>query len=952
MAEVLERLTAALSDRYRIERELGRGGMATVFLAEDLKHHRQVAIKVLQPELAAALGPERFLREIESTARLTHPHILPVHDSGSADGLLYYVMPYVRGESLRERLRCEPQLPVETALQIAREAADALGYAHQQGLIHRDVKPENILLEEGHAVLADFGIARAVESAGGEALTQTGFVAGTPLYMSPEQASGSGRLDGRSDLYSLACVLYEMLAGQPPFTGPTVESLTHQHLSVEPRSVTALRPRVPQPVDRVLTKALAKAPADRFGSATDFAAALAAGAIAPEHGPSRSRGRLIVAAAAVAVVALVAVAAWQRWGPLESWLGGAGHGPPAKKEWILVAEFGGPPDDSTLAPAVRDLVSAALDQSPTLATVPRSQVRLALEMAGKPVTTRVEVELARELAYRLQIRAVLDGNVSNLGRSYSVVLRVVDADSGRVVLTKSAAAKSRDDLIPTIGGLVRKLRAGLGENRRAMRATDAIPLTSAATPSFEAYKLMRRAGSLNDSGHPEAAIPLLREALALDPDFAGAWGTLGFAFGGTGQVDSALLAFDEALRRPRRLGRMQRFNIELVRALTDSDLPGALAVSERALAYDSTYARITNIALVFGEMGRFEDALETIRRAIRLNQGLVRPVVHMSEAQFLACLSRYDEARRVVYPIEGSRGQLMRASVELAACNWAGAESLAVAVAEGLVYPATDRWIAAVQLASAQAGRGALEAAAESYRRAEDVAADSPDPTALRLHARRGRMMLTIVTGGAIAIPAEEVLHETSASVLLNGGLRAALAGDRNEARRRLISARACSRRELADWTGPAALLEAQIAALAGDWPAAVRVLRPVALLPTRLSMVMYPTAMHEIRWFLADAFEKLAQPDSVAAYLEKITSDSAPTYRDEHIHGVAVTMAHRRLVMLYARMGRLEDAERHLALLQRMWARPGPIARRMLDEARGGVASARAMARPERTRT
>src|ERR1044071_1886471 len=210
MTDAGARLTSALADRYRLERELGAGGMATVYLAEDLRHHRKVAIKVLRPELASAVGPERFLREIETTANLRHPHILPLYDSGEAEGFLYYVMPFIEGQSLRDRMGSGTPIPVEDALRITREVADALGYAHARGVIHRDIKPENILLEGGHAVVADFGIAKAVSAAGAEQLTRTGVSIGTPSYMSPEQASGE-QLDGRSDLYALGCVLYEML---------------------------------------------------------------------------------------------------------------------------------------------------------------------------------------------------------------------------------------------------------------------------------------------------------------------------------------------------------------------------------------------------------------------------------------------------------------------------------------------------------------------------------------------------------------------------------------------------------------------------------------------------------------------------------------------------------------------------------------------------------------------
>jgi len=328
MADERDRLTAALAGRYTIERELGRGGMATVYLAEDVKHRRRVAIKVLHPELAAALGPERFLREIETTAALRHPHILPLYDSGQAGGqavrrsaptagppdrptadFLFYVMPYVEGESLRDRLDREKQLPLDDALQIAREVADALSYAHSRGVIHRDIKPENILLESGHAVVADFGIARAITAAGGDRLTQTGVAVGTPAYMSPEQGAGSGELDGRSDLYALGCVLYEMLAGQPPFTGPTVASVLSQHLTAEPRAITQIRPAVPAEVAGVLQRALAKNPADRFNPVAQFADALqrpVRGAAVVSMAPRR--GWLV--AAAVAVVVVVAGVAW------------------------------------------------------------------------------------------------------------------------------------------------------------------------------------------------------------------------------------------------------------------------------------------------------------------------------------------------------------------------------------------------------------------------------------------------------------------------------------------------------------------------------------------------------------------------------------------------------------------------------------------------------------------
>ncbi|HLQ22621.1 MAG TPA: protein kinase [Gemmatimonadales bacterium] len=279
MADLRDGLEAELRGRYVIERELGRGGMATVFLARDLRHERPVALKVLHPELAATLGPERFLREIRLAARLQHPHILTVLDSGDAAGQLWFTMPYVEGETLRDRLRREGQLPLDDALRIARETADALDYAHQRGVVHRDVKPENILLAGRHALVADFGIARALgvgDGSGGpgltreQRLTETGMSVGTPAYMSPEQASGDREVDARSDIYSLGCVLYEMLAGEPPFTGPTAQAILLRKFTENPRPLRAVRDTVPEAIEQAVAKALARSPADRFPSAGEF----------------------------------------------------------------------------------------------------------------------------------------------------------------------------------------------------------------------------------------------------------------------------------------------------------------------------------------------------------------------------------------------------------------------------------------------------------------------------------------------------------------------------------------------------------------------------------------------------------------------------------------------------------------------------------------------------------
>ena len=307
-------MRSALADRYRIERELGQGGMATVYLAQDLKHDRKVAIKVLRPELAAVIGAERFLSEIKTTANLQHPEILPLHDSGQADSFLFYVMPYVEGESLRERLNREKQLPIADAVRIATEVAGALDYAHRHGVIHRDIKPENILLHDGRALVADFGIALALTSAGSR-MTETGMSLGTPHYMSPEQAMGDRELTPRSDVYALGAMTYEMLLGEPPFTGPTAQSIVAKVMTERPAPLLPRRDRIPPQVEDAVLTALEKLPADRWGTAKEFAEAIQGGSLRPSRADPRRRPRRprdpLRLGLAVALVVAAGFAAWQ-----------------------------------------------------------------------------------------------------------------------------------------------------------------------------------------------------------------------------------------------------------------------------------------------------------------------------------------------------------------------------------------------------------------------------------------------------------------------------------------------------------------------------------------------------------------------------------------------------------------------------------------------------------------
>ena len=470
MPELLDSLRDALAERYAVERELGRGGMATVFLAEDRKHGRPVAIKVLHAELAAALGAERFLREIEIAARLQHPHILPLYDSGSAADFLYYVMPYVEGESLRDRLTREKQLSLEDTLHVATEVAGALAYAHSRGVVHRDIKPENIMLSGGTAVVADFGIARAVSAAGGgQHLTQTGTIIGTPAYMSPEQASGSDELDGRSDEYSLACVVYEMLVGLPPFTGPTAQAIIARHSLdvVSPPSI--VRSSIPDAVEGAILRALSKVPADRYPTTALFAEALntpsaATGAArrATLPGARTLRGPvgrwrvLAVAGTVVLVVAVTALVLRRRVAP------GTGETVGLDPRHVAVLYFDDQSRDRRLG-YLADGFTEAL-----IAELGRVQPLVVTSRNGVSQYRHVTIPLD-SIARALDVGTLVFGAVEDVAGRVRVSVRLIDGASGADYKRGSFELPAGNVLVArdTLAGQVAEfLRERLGEEVR------------------------------------------------------------------------------------------------------------------------------------------------------------------------------------------------------------------------------------------------------------------------------------------------------------------------------------------------------------------------------------------------------------------------------------------------------------------------------------------------------
>src|SRR5688500_12782839 len=384
----IERLRKALSQSYTVDRELGRGGMATVYLAQDIKHDRVVALKVLHPDLAASLGPDRFLREIKLAARLNHPHILPLFDSGDADGLLYYVMPYVEGESLRERLDREQQLPIEEAIHHTRSIASALDYAHRQGIVHRDIKPENVMLYEGEAMVMDFGIAKAVSAAGHETLTQTGMMVGTPAYVSPEQAAGEANLDGKSDQYSLGCVLFEMLTGERPFTRQTAPAAPAKHCTEPVPPVRTLRAAVPESIERALSRAMSTEASKRYPTSAMFAQALASGSVSTPTDTQTVPQPTVSAAKSVAV--------------------------------LPFANMSADPENEYFTDGMAEEIISALTKIQSLRVISRTS---SFAFKGKN-------EDISEIGRKLKVSTVLEGTVRKLGNRLRVTAQLVNVADG------------------------------------------------------------------------------------------------------------------------------------------------------------------------------------------------------------------------------------------------------------------------------------------------------------------------------------------------------------------------------------------------------------------------------------------------------------------------------------------------------------------------------------------
>jgi TolB-like protein/Flp pilus assembly protein TadD/tRNA A-37 threonylcarbamoyl transferase component Bud32 len=529
-ADPLDHLTRALADRYRIERELGEGGMATVYLAQDLKHQRKVAIKVMKPELAAAIGAERFLREITIAASLNSPHIVPLFDSGEADGLLFYVMPYIDGESLRDRLRREKQLPIEDAISIVQQVARALAYASAHGVVHRDIKPANILLIEDHALVADFGVARVFAESDAVRLTHTGMAMGTPAYVSPEQAAGDPGVDVRTDIYALGCVLYETLAGETPYTGATAQSIVAQHFSGAVPEVRRVRALVPEHVERAIMRALAKLRADRFTTPQDFAAAL---------GGSQGPGKVFVTTpkGMTAQGGLRRAAPWVAFAAVGTLVLLFAFNIGGLRDRLTRMAGGGVSDDSRRAIAVLPFqnVGAAEEEyfSDGLTEeliVTLSQLR-SLRVAARTSSFAFKGPQrdVREIARRLSVSSLLVGSVRKTANRVRVTAQLVDASSGLDIWSEIYEETDLSDIFDIQADIATQIAGALEAN---LAASDRARLARKPTENLEAYTLyLKGLYFWNRRGERlTTAIDYFNRAIAVDSQYARAYAGIANTF--------------------------------------------------------------------------------------------------------------------------------------------------------------------------------------------------------------------------------------------------------------------------------------------------------------------------------------------------------------------------------------------------------------------------------------
>jgi eukaryotic-like serine/threonine-protein kinase len=801
MSELVERLQAALGDAYRIERELGGGGMSHVFLARETALGRSVVVKVLPPETSASVNIERFRREIQLAASLQHPHIVPVLAAGQSGDLLYYTMPLVEGESLRAKLAREGEMPVSDAVRVLRDVVDALAYAHARGVVHRDIKPDNVLITGSHAVVTDFGVAKAMSaSSGSSSLTSLGVALGTPAYMSPEQAAADPHVDHRADLYAVGAMAYEMLCGRPPFSGMSPQQVLAAHVTLPPAPLSGQRTSVPPALNTLVMRCLEKKPADRVQSAAEMltqlqAMATPSGGMAPTGATSAftsgaeaalrranpARVAILFALASIAVLAVVFVLR-QRLG-LPDWVlpgavvllaiglpimimtgrkerervlaaatgtycvpdagvakhltwhkailgGGLAFGALAaivigytvmrvlgigsigtlqakglikERQPILLAEFENRAPDSTLGPTLTEALRVDLTQSQSVKLVDGQAVSDALTRMQKPATSVLTPALARELAQREGIPAIVTGEIAPVGKSYVLSANVVSTANASVLTALRETAANDGELIPAVDRLSRALRERVGESLVTIRA-DA-PLAHVTTTSLEALRKYSQGMRLADAGREEEAIPLMQQATAIDTSFAMAWRKLSVLLGNNGgSLSQAAAAGTHAYQHRDRLSELEKqATVAYYFDQVDHD-PAKVIAAYRAMLTidpDNDIAQ-NNLAITLSVSGQYAE----------------------SESLAVACINRGQFANCPFHAIRAQLLQRKPAAAETTLARWrraAAHDPAMMNAAFGLAAWKGDYALAshrADSLAVAQAGSRYWQAVAEFDRAA------------------------------------------------------------------------------------------------------------------------------------------------------------------------------------------------------------------------------------------
>ena len=642
LSQPLVQLIAALKDRYRIERELGRGGMATVYLAQDLRHDRLVALKVLDPEIALSFGSERFLQEIRLTARLDHPHIMALLDSGEAGELLYYVMPYVDGESLRDRLHREKQLSLEDTLRIGHQVASALDYAHLHGIVHRDIKPENILLVGDHARVADFGIARATTVSGTESLTQAGVAIGTPSYMSPEQATGERAVDGHTDIYSMGCLVYEMLVGEPPFTGATLAAIIARKLLEPVPGIRRVRPTVPPGIEAAVTKALSVVPADRFSlaqhfvqalsNATDSGASASSAAKIPDR-QARTR-RILVAGGILLTIGIVSGV----WGSRARQSGASSI---TSLAVLPLDNLTGDSTQSYFVDGMHEALTAELAQISALKVISRTSV---MQYRG---ASKTAPEIARELG----VTGLIEGSVARDGDQVRITVRLIHAPSDRHLWVRQFDRELRG-ILELYTEVARTIA---GEIKTSVTPQEQVRLAAARPVNPRAFEWYLRGQDQRNQrtlGRAREAVESYRRALEHDSAYALAQAALGDTYlwlaeqGGVAQKDGCAMAaaaikrakqLDDALAESHVAMAMWQLNCEWNWRAAETEFRRALDLSPGSASVHQFYGRALSRVTE-----RHDDALRELQRARELDP--LSPTIRVYVSQNYMFTKRYDVA--------------------------------------------------------------------------------------------------------------------------------------------------------------------------------------------------------------------------------------------------------------------------------------------------------------------